>query len=124
MPFKYPSMEERILANSIESRDQQYAGSFCWIWIGRTKPNASGTKYGVITRRYKRGPREGKVRTDYVHRVVIQVFKGRRMTPKMVGLHLCNNTLCCNPEHLKGGTQVANMRQMVKDGRARNGRTK
>jgi hypothetical protein len=73
--------------------------------------------YPAMTLRYKSGPRKGKVYNVRVHRKVVEVFQGRRVTPKSVVLHLCNNSLCVNPEHLLSGTQKKNVRQCVADGR-------
>ena len=123
MPFKYPSMQARIIANTVLSTERFYNGSPCWEWIGKVKINRNGAKYGVLSQRFKRGPRKGQVNSVLVHRLVLQVFKGRRMSRRNVGRHLCNYTLCANPEHLVGGTQQSNVRQCVREGRHRNGRT-
>lgn len=121
MPKKYESMEERLIANSVLSETCAHKGSRCWEWIGRVKANRSGTLYGVVTLRWKAGPRKGKVRSVYAHRLAIVIFKGRVMTRRMTGRHLCNNTICINPAHLVGGSQRANVRQCVREGRHRNG---
>ncbi|MES2348458.1 MAG: HNH endonuclease [Pseudomonadota bacterium] len=110
-------MQERIIANSVLDPESVYAGSSCWLWLGKRRPNRSGMFYGFLTMRFKSGPRKGKVHNAAVHRLVVEVFKGRRVTPRMVVMHLCNNTLCCNPEHLLGGSQKKNVQQCVKDGR-------
>ena len=121
MPFKYATPIERILANTRISETNAFNGSACWEWTGRVKVNASGMRYGCISLRYQRGPRKGKVYTMLVHRFVLRVLKGLRMTPKSVGRHLCNNSLCCHPEHLAGGSIKTNNRDTVKAGRHRNG---
>lgn len=113
MPFKYPSLAERILANTMISADSFYDGTPCWIWM--CSRNSAG--YGVLTRRFKRGPRKGKVGRFLVHRVAVVELGGRKLTARSVVMHLCNNPLCCNPAHLKGGTQRQNMKQCVADGR-------
>lgn len=117
MPRKYDSLAERLLANSRPSEESAYNGSRCWEWIGKLQRNRNGTGYPVLTLRYKNGPRKGKVYNMRAHRLSIVVFKHRRMTPKMVARHLCNNPLCINPEHLVGGSQRANVRQCVADRR-------
>lgn len=116
---KYADIGERIIANSVLSNDSFYNGSPCWVWAGKTGRRRGGDPEPLMTMRYKRGPRKGKVYNARVHRESIKFFKGRRMTPKMVGMHLCNNSLCVNPDHLTGGTQRQNVRQCVKDGRHR-----
>ena len=117
MPFRYTDLRERIIANSMPAEDSAWNGSRCWLWLGATHTGNRGMRYPTMTMRYKSGPRKGKVHTVRVHRKVVEVFLGRRVTPKMVVMHLCNNSLCVNPEHLRGGTQKANVRQCVKDGR-------
>jgi hypothetical protein len=49
--------------------------------------------------------------------VVVRGIKGRRLSKRMVVQHLCNNSICVNPAHLIGGTQKANVKQCVADGR-------
>ena len=110
---RYADMRERIIANTVISQDSYYGGSFCWIWTG----SYTKSGYPKMGSRWKSGPRKGKPRTVAAHRVAITAFTGRRLTHRMVALHLCNNTSCCNPEHLSGGTQKANVRQAVKEGR-------
>lgn len=112
MPRKYASPEDRIIANTILSDELFYNGTPCWIWIGTRKTNRAGMTYGTISVR-----RNGEHRKELVHRFVLREIKGRRLTSRSVGRHLCNNPLCCNPMHLVGGTQTTNVRQCVREGR-------
>lgn len=120
MPHKYPSMGERLIANSILSAESFYGGTPCWEWVGAVTVNRSGMRYGKLATRFKRGPRKGQQRTQLAHRVAIVELKNRRLSTKSVVRHLCNNTLCINPEHLVGGTARSNNRQTVRDGRHKN----
>ena len=113
MPFKYPSLLERILANTVQSDTLSFNGTPCWIWTA--KRNSQG--YAVLTMRAKRGPNKGKVRCILAHRQVIREINGRVLNSRRVGCHLCNTKPCVNPEHLVGGTQRKNMRQCVAEGR-------
>ena len=70
-----------------------------------------------MTRRLKRGPRKGQVVTVYAHRESVKAFTDRKLSPRQVVMHLCNNRSCVNPAHLKGGTQRQNVRQCVAEGR-------
>lgn len=114
MPFKYSSMQERIIANTVLAVDSFFDGTPCWLWLGAY---SGGGRYPKLTMRWRGGTRRGKVRTVAVHRLVISVFKGRYMGPKYVAKHLCNNRACVNPWHLSGGTQRSNVKQCVKQGR-------
>jgi len=117
-PRPYASIQERIIANSVLSDEHFHNGTPCWEWTGRLSyGNRSPAGYPVMNMRFKSGPRKGKVRCVRVHRVVVQVFNHRRLTARMVVLHLCNNTNCVNPEHVLGGSQKKNVRQCVAEGR-------
>jgi hypothetical protein len=122
MPFKYPSMEDRIIANSVLSDECAYGGSWCWDWVGKrvTSRLRGGLWYGVLNVRFQRGPRKGRVKSMLAHRVSLNTFKGARLTTRMVGRHLCNNTLCVNPEHLTTGSQRQNNCDTVQAGHHRN----
>lgn len=109
---RYADIAERIVANSVLAIDSFYDGTPCWLWTGRTQVNRSGVHYGRINVRVN-----GKHKTEKVHRVVVREIKRRRLTRRDVVMHLCNNTLCCNPAHLRGGKQTTNMKQCVRDGR-------
>lgn len=122
MSRQYESLAERIVMNSYPSETHAYAGERCWVWMGKVSYSRGPVgkmpaPYPVMTMRYASGPRKGKVHNVRVHRKAVEVFKGRRVTPKMVVMHLCNNSLCVNPAHLMGGTQKKNVQQCVRDGR-------
>jgi hypothetical protein len=112
----YPSMKERLLANREINELDNWNGTPCWLWTGAKDRYG----YGTTSVRWKSGPRKGKVRTLRVHRLAIKIFKNQRMAKRYVGRHLCNNRLCFNPEHLKGGSVKSNNRDTVKAGRHRN----
>ena len=71
----------------------------CWLWRG-----AAWQGYGRV--KYK-----GK--TKLAHRVIFELekepppVKGSWLKPAHV-MHLCGNSLCCNPEHLVAGTAKQN----------------
>src|SRR5260221_13333244 len=121
MPFKYASMEDRLIANSVISESHFWNGTACWEWIGAYKKNRSGMSYGKINVRFKSGKRKGQLHTEQAHRVALRVFKGRYLGKRYVGGHACNVSWCINPAHLTGGTQRTNVRKCVSDGRHRNG---
>lgn len=77
----------------------------CWIFTGPTK---NGT-HGCV----KVGGRQGKVL--YTHRIAFEAFH-RPIVPGEVIMHLCNTARCCNPEHLKAGSQSENMKYAYETG--------
>ena len=83
----------------------------CWPWT--SKSLTSG--YGTISR----GGRDS--RKVLAHRAVWEVTNGP--IPEGEGfhgtvvLHTCDNRLCCNPAHLRLGTQADNVRDMDAKGR-------
>lgn len=117
MPFKYASMEERLIANSVISEMHFWHGTPCWEWIGAYKKNRSGMSYPTLNVRFQNGLRKGKVKTERAHRVALRVFKGRYLGKRYVGGHACNVSWCINPAHLTGGTQRANIRKCVHEER-------
>lgn len=62
----------------------------------------------------------GHVRINYihydVHRLSYELTYGKIPDGKYV-LHLCNNSKCCNPNHLELGNQITNMNYKCKCGR-------
>lgn len=56
-------------------------------------------------------PKRGQQRT---HRLMFELVHG--FLPEQV-LHICDNPLCCNPEHLVNGTAQMNMDDCIRKGR-------
>lgn len=80
------------------------SASGCWEWTG--KVNWKG--YGVL---------EHEGRYWRAHRLAYTLAKGEIPLGKMI-LHSCDNRRCCNPDHLRPGTNLEN----VADAIARNRR--
>lgn len=81
----------------------------CWEWTGARhgKPDRDGRRYGVV----KRG---GRPRS--AHRFAYEDTVG----PIPAGLHIlhsCDNPSCCNPAHLRPGTDRDNARDALTRGR-------
>lgn len=84
----------------------------CWLWLGAVNPI---TGYGQFKYRGK------NIR---VHRFIaygslgleIPEYTGDYPTSEVV-MHLCDTTLCINPDHLKIGTQSENIRLAFERGR-------
>jgi endogenous inhibitor of DNA gyrase (YacG/DUF329 family) len=85
--------------------DQSGGVDACWPWTGPV------TKWG-----YGRATRAH--RTHNAHRLAYEATHGPVATGQVV-MHTCDNRLCCNPAHLKAGTQRENMIDMHSKGRSR-----
>lgn len=63
----------------------------------------------------------GYVKIDHkvfrVHRLTYAIKNGA-INPEQVIMHMCDNRICCNPDHLAAGSQKANMRDMISKNRA------
>ena len=76
----------------------------CWNWNGSTTGKGRW-RYGALNVSFDELNIQRGIRS---HRLSYMIFKGD--IPKgMLVLHKCDNTLCCNPEHLFLGTQNDNM---------------
>lgn len=77
----------------------------CWEWSGyRTRRG-----YGQI----------GEGRTIHpTHRVAWEQTHQAKVLPGFVVRHDCDNPPCCNPSHLRLGTDADNVRDMIDRGRA------
>jgi|LGOV01.1.fsa_nt_gb hypothetical protein len=76
----------------------------CWLWKGATHFG----KYGKLW--------DGN-RTISAHRYIWEVTRKCKIPEGMEILHLCDNDLCVNPDHLYCGTQKDNMRDRFKRNR-------
>jgi hypothetical protein len=80
----------------------------CWVWPGEV--NNKG--YGVF-----RTYRDGQARKHYAHRLAHFLASGEDISGFVVR-HDCDNPPCCNPSHLRSGTQADNMRDSIERNRA------
>ena len=77
----------------------------CWLWKGATK----GIGYGNYRRNNPR-------RLESAHRVAYEKSHGAIPTGLQV-LHSCDIPACCNPRHLRTGTQLDNVNDCIDQGR-------
>jgi hypothetical protein len=90
--------------------DRSSGASACWPWTGARKNGWGG--YGLIMAGAKGA---GVLRA---HRVAWVLANERAIPEGMVVLHTCDNPVCCNPTHLRLGTQSDNSLDMHAKGRA------
>lgn len=87
----------------------------CWEWTATTDG-----RYGIFHYPgFYKGYRMAKA-----HHVSMFLFRNIEIEDGLEALHSCDNTICCNPEHLSVGTHQDNMIDMVKKARNRTGREK
>ena len=84
----------------------------CWIWMGKSK-----TVFGYGMFREKWTPRIGRGKFRLSHIIAYRLIWGE--TNGLQVLHSCDNPSCCNPFHLALGTQMENIQDMIKKGRAK-----
>lgn len=82
----------------------------CWWWSGGLTRGG----YGQLRHRGATG--------RYAHREMYFVTHGTHLVPDDVVMHLCDNPSCINPEHLRLGTNLENIRDMLAKGRHGNAR--
>lgn len=97
------SLKEYILSNI-----EIIPFSGCWIWMRAVDHKT----YGIVNI-------PGKRKTIRAHRVFYSEFNGE-IPNGMHVLHSCDIPSCCNPYHLRIGTNLDNMRDKCSKGRHRN----
>jgi hypothetical protein len=80
----------------------------CWTWIGAVTVNYRGDKYPQV---------KVNGRTCLAHREAWKCVHGRAMSKRKQGAHSCDNTLCVNPDHVRGATPGANQKEAYRKGR-------
>lgn len=81
----------------------------CWEWsLKRNKFGYGYTNWGLAPNKWK---------MLLCHRVAFMLSGGQLTPEKPQVLHSCNNTPCCNPDHLRAGDITDNMQDRKKAGR-------
>ena len=85
----------------------------CWLWTAKSVV----TGYGVLSSGGRDKPK------ILAHRAAWEVINGSIPDGEghhgTVVMHTCDNRLCCNPAHLRLGSQADNVRDMDEKGRRR-----
>lgn len=95
---------ERVVVQDSGLEDAKGQPSPCHVWQGPHSGTGKGGGYG-------RTSLGGQ--TVAVHLVVYTHYFGYIPSKKQVD-HLCNNRLCCNPDHLELVTHLQNQRRRAK----------
>lgn len=81
----------------------------CWLWTGRKDPR----DYGY----YGHGASTSPVGQTRAHRIAYCLHYDCFLDSTDVLLHSCDNPSCINPNHLRIGSQSANLKDMHSKGR-------
>ncbi len=105
MNIKLKSSRKNEIIKRILSKCLYNKKTDCLLWQGSTSGNLESSKGG---RGYGRIKIQGK--TSAVHRVMFSCIHG--YVPNGIDIdHICNNRLCCNPDHLEAVTHKENCRR-------------
>lgn len=103
MPFKNSLPPEQRFWPKVDKTPGHGPQGECWVWIGSKKDG------------YGRFP-FGKSGWILAHRFSFEIAYAQK--PKHRVLHHCDNPSCVRPSHLYDGTDLDNVRDMYKRGRA------
>lgn len=98
--YKPPGPPRQPLAQRFWAKVSKGEDDDCWIWQGA--PDSSGYARIALDREGENVPRIG------VHRLAYELTSGEIPAGMDID-HQCNNTLCCNPKHLKVATRRENV---------------
>jgi hypothetical protein len=103
IPRAYRYVRAESLADVIKQKVEIDDASGCWMWKGAVQSRG----YGLFS--FKR-------RMILAHRASYEAFVGE-IPEGMLIMHACDTPACCNPQHLKPGTDQDNKDDCVKKGR-------
>jgi HNH endonuclease len=95
-------MKRNIESDFWAKVDSSAGPQSCWPWLGPVSHNGYGRGARLFDRYWR------------AHRLAHFIATGEE--PPVV-CHRCDNPICCNPEHLFGGTQLDNVRDCWNKGR-------
>jgi hypothetical protein len=92
------------------SRVDKNGPNGCWLWTGTIRKTDG---YGHFMHKY---PGATKLVTRKTHRLAWELLYGS-IDPRLDLIHSCDNPPCCNPAHLRLGTEKDNMQDCKAKGR-------
>lgn len=88
-------------------RVNQRGPNDCWLWGGSINHNG----YGILTMNV--GGKKRNIRATHVS----LALHGKPRVDGLHALHSCDTPSCCNPAHLRWGTNVENVQDRISRGR-------
>jgi len=85
-----------------------------WANVIRRSPDECWPWQGYVEDGYGRFFFDGKMRG--AHELALSFSTGERRHPLLDTCHRCNNTICCNPAHLRFDTRLSNVADAVEAG--------
>jgi len=108
-------------------RRRNMSESEFWEWFDAKYEQLPKTETGCIEWEGAKSLGYGIVRRHgtnlRVHRLTLERALGRPLKDGMHALHSCNNPPCCNPEHLREGTNQENVDDKLRSDRQPRGET-
>lgn len=108
LSFKFSRFRRYVMFTKLLSSINFKDLSACWEWKGGVNKGGYGSFWWPEKRIYT------------AHVASYELFRGKRNGKDVC--HSCDNTLCINPSHLWLGTQQQNMNDMIRKGRANDGK--
>jgi hypothetical protein len=93
-------LQTTTLAARFWAKVDRKSPSECWPWLAHVNPCGGYGQFKI----------DG--RTERAHRVAFVLATGQSISGYVVR-HWCHNAPCCNPAHLKRGTQQQNVRDAI-----------
>jgi len=87
----------------------QEDNSGCWIWTGTITSGGNGMPRPRVSI---------NGRQQLAYRVMFSVYHKCSLLPKTFICHHCDNSICCNPDHLFAGNEKTNREDSILKGRA------
>jgi len=88
-----------------------------WAKVERGGPSECWPWTGTLTKGYGHIKVSGKL--IYTHRLALSLATGVPLSDPRKALHRCDNPPCCNPTHLRWGTQAQNIQDAIERQRAK-----
>lgn len=106
--IKTPAFEDLVVKTGHDLVTPKYGNQF-----GKKVKLEPNTCWKYDAPSQKNKAHYGKWRNEYAHRRALERHLERPLGESMLALHICNNHLCVNPDHLYEGTTTDNIQDSV-----------